>query len=340
MDFRSRHVEAIARIGTLSSSRAVAPELGYAVLDELRRVVDFAAASLSAFDPVERRHRTVANAGYDMQLLGYLESDWTRDRTFKRIYRRRWPDRMDDVPYDFRATEAYVDHLGAAGFEEGMTSCLFAPGGRFAGTLNISVVDRRAISDEARHLIGLMGPTLAQSVDLVRMPSWLPLIAPNASALGVTAEAQLVPLAEREPGPLLARERRLHELAAEHLTGQRMPTRLLWSDPELGWRAIQMINVAGNGAGLDLAVIIDEPTELPHGLTPRELDVLTLVSAGRTNRDIAEAFVVTTRTVATHIEHLLEKLGQTSRAGLAGIAIAEGLIRAPSQLLDRARHIS
>src|SRR3954447_15806181 len=45
-----------------------------------------------------------------------------------------------------------------------------------------------------------------------------------------------------------------------------------------------------------------------NGLTPRELEVLGLLVDGRSNREIARALVVTQRTVAAHIEHIMVKL--------------------------------
>jgi predicted ATPase/DNA-binding CsgD family transcriptional regulator len=52
-------------------------------------------------------------------------------------------------------------------------------------------------------------------------------------------------------------------------------------------------------------------------LTPREVEVARLVAQGRTNREIASALYVTEGTVATHIQHILTKLGYHSRAQIA-----------------------
>lgn len=49
------------------------------------------------------------------------------------------------------------------------------------------------------------------------------------------------------------------------------------------------------------------------GLTRRELDVLELVALHRTSREIADALVLSERTVEKHVEHALEKLGVHSR---------------------------
>jgi predicted ATPase/DNA-binding CsgD family transcriptional regulator/DNA-binding XRE family transcriptional regulator len=53
--------------------------------------------------------------------------------------------------------------------------------------------------------------------------------------------------------------------------------------------------------------------EQPTGLTGREQEVASLIGQGLTNRQIAEQLVITQRTVAAHVEHILEKLGFRSR---------------------------
>ncbi|POX39004.1 LuxR family transcriptional regulator [Streptomyces sp. Ru73] len=54
-------------------------------------------------------------------------------------------------------------------------------------------------------------------------------------------------------------------------------------------------------------------------LTPRERQVAALVTRGLTNREIAEKLVVSKRTVDSHIEHILAKLGFSSRAQIAAL---------------------
>ncbi len=63
----------------------------------------------------------------------------------------------------------------------------------------------------------------------------------------------------------------------------------------------------------------------PLDLTERELEVIRLVAQGRTNREIAEAFVISEKTVKTHISHILAKLELKDRTQLAIFAIREGL---------------
>lgn len=53
-----------------------------------------------------------------------------------------------------------------------------------------------------------------------------------------------------------------------------------------------------------------------HGLTAREQEVVRLICAGRTNRDIAEALAISLATVKTHVIHIFEKLGVENRASV------------------------
>ena len=56
-----------------------------------------------------------------------------------------------------------------------------------------------------------------------------------------------------------------------------------------------------------------------YQLTPRELDVLTWVAKGKTNRDIAEILGMSPRTVNKHLEHIYVKLGVETRAAAAAL---------------------
>lgn len=77
------------------------------------------------------------------------------------------------------------------------------------------------------------------------------------------------------------------------------------------------------------------PRELP--LTPRELDVLRLLSAGRSNAEIAAALHVSVETVKTHVGNVLSKLDVRDRTQAAIAAYEAGLVP-PSEEGD-ARHL-
>jgi DNA-binding CsgD family transcriptional regulator len=64
----------------------------------------------------------------------------------------------------------------------------------------------------------------------------------------------------------------------------------------------------------------------PHGLTPRELQVLRLVAAGRTNKAIAAELVLSERTVDRHVSNIFTKLGLSSRAAATAYAYEHRLV--------------
>ena len=64
---------------------------------------------------------------------------------------------------------------------------------------------------------------------------------------------------------------------------------------------------------------------LPGGLTPREAEVLRLVAAGRSNREIAAELVISEHTVARHLQNMFAKLGVSSRSGATAFAFEHDL---------------
>jgi DNA-binding NarL/FixJ family response regulator len=62
------------------------------------------------------------------------------------------------------------------------------------------------------------------------------------------------------------------------------------------------------------------------GLSPRELEVVRLVAAGRSNQAIAAELVLSEKTVARHLSNIFGKLGVSSRTAAAAFAYENGLI--------------
>jgi DNA-binding NarL/FixJ family response regulator len=62
-------------------------------------------------------------------------------------------------------------------------------------------------------------------------------------------------------------------------------------------------------------------------LTPRELATLRLLADGKANKEIANELDISERTVKTHLAHLFEKLGVTSRTEAVKVATRRGLVR-------------
>jgi len=108
----------------------------------------------------------------------------------------------------------------------------------------------------------------------------------------------------------------------------------------LGGEAVEAALTQGRALELDQAIALalgsDEPDALQldapararpaTGLTAREQQVAALLRRGMSNRQIAEQLVITERTVASHIEHILEKLGFASRHQVGPWLVEHGLL--------------
>jgi DNA-binding CsgD family transcriptional regulator len=66
-------------------------------------------------------------------------------------------------------------------------------------------------------------------------------------------------------------------------------------------------------------------SEVHADLSAREMEVLRLIAGGKSNRDIAEALVISTNTVARHVSNIFDKLGATNRTEAAAYAHRYGL---------------
>ena len=77
-------------------------------------------------------------------------------------------------------------------------------------------------------------------------------------------------------------------------------------------------------AQLDAAPLSARPDA--HGLTQRELQVLGLVAAGASNREVAERLTISEHTVARHLQNVFAKLGVSSRTAATAFALEHGLL--------------
>ncbi|MFJ6621723.1 LuxR C-terminal-related transcriptional regulator [Kitasatospora sp. NPDC091335] len=219
------------------------------VLAALSEVMEYDHASLARWDPLRRRHTTLAGS-YPDDATAYIETRLHHDPVFPVL---RSPARgglwLRDVPRQLlAASPGFRKVLSPLGVEDGVSQCLFAADGRYVGMLNVSTCRPRSAPDPARAVVTLLTESLAAAV------APRPGRPPRQAAAGPAADAG-----------------------------------------RLG------------------------------GLSPRELQVLAELTAGRTNREIAARLYITPRTVGTHVEHILAKLGLPNRAAAAARAAAGGI---------------
>jgi branched-chain amino acid transport system substrate-binding protein len=127
----------------------------------------------------------------------------------------------------------------------------------------------------------------------------------------------------------LERDLCLVAYACAVLAGELAGVRFIRIDPAGPWQAVRIQRLPRPVGAEPEALVEVVPVAPPHGLTPRELDVLTLIAGGLSNPEIAGHLGASARTVSTHVARLLAKLDQATRAGAAALAIEQGLLRLP-----------
>jgi DNA-binding NarL/FixJ family response regulator len=79
-----------------------------------------------------------------------------------------------------------------------------------------------------------------------------------------------------------------------------------------------------DAASLEREMAQDRP-ERPAGLSPREVEILRLVAAGRANREIANDLTISERTVDRHVSNIYGKIEVSTRAAATAFAYEQGL---------------
>jgi DNA-binding CsgD family transcriptional regulator len=298
----------------------------------LRDLVPCAAYALAAWDPISGsdRHRLLVSDGYSTTILDHLNDDYVRENpAFRLLHSRvpsalRWRDLARSWGIDFAGTVAAEQFLRPAGFNEGTTACLRLPGGRYTGSLHMSWESPSDATDDRRDLIERFRPVLAVACDLLGGPQAVAeTLAPDAFVVVMSARGASADLPGRDPGPQLRDDGELRMFLARQWGRQRVARRFMWIDRAGIWHRVELVGCQG-----DATVVAEQPVPPPYGLTPRELEVLHLVASGASNPEIGRRLFVSTRTVSTHVEHILAKLNCTSRTRLAVHAAEEGLLSA------------
>lgn len=224
----------------------------------------------------------------------------------------------------------WAECLIPSGVHEGLGLALFAPAGRHVGHVAVLYGEQDPPSPAIRRTPARLGPVLAHGVD--------PLSSFLASARAVRGATAGVVLHED------GRCQRLPRLPADGLLLKGSPvvaeararmedghvySSFLW--PVGGHHApgghvrVTVLAGADGGTPAPRSLVLLSPAVDLHGLTPRELQVLGLLVDGCSNGEIARRLVITVRTVATHVEHLLLKLGTANRTHAAVRAERDGL---------------
>lgn len=319
-------LHAVARVGELAGEVGDPDLHADEAIEAMAQVVHCDAVALSTWDPAHGTHRHVAARGYPEHLVRFANGPgMLEDPGYLHCRAVGGALRQCDVPGS-QTHHLVTDVLAPAGYGEGMTVCLWTRDGRYTGMINVSVQDDRPQSETDRLLLTVLAASAARLVDPTRsLRTAVAVLEPGTAAvvLGDDGSPSVLPghpehaLLEPGSGVLQAARRRA-------------PTRpgvevFLWRS-DAGLHRVTAVRVSGTGEHGPSLVVGTAPADVP--LTTRELEVLTELATGATNPQIAERLVVTRHTIARHIEHILEKLGVSTRSAAAATAIRDGLLLA------------
>ena len=296
------------------------------IFAQLQRVVHQDAAALLAWDPLAGGHVVIGSSTYDSATLTGLGEPYARTDPYQRMLSTHHPLRINDLPYDYRKTALYQEVLRPAGFGDGMSACLFAGNGAYAGMLHMSAESPTAFASRHVLLVGALTASLGQLCSLRRLRSTLLPTDEVARASLVDHAGRPRSVDEFEPAtcvedPAFLRfAERLLKTRSRVLSG-------VWPVHE-GWVSLKVECVQDPLLEHLTALLVTEsPWQPSYGLSVRELDILNGLAQGASNQRIASERSISVRTVTTHVERILVKLGQESRAGAAAKAAREGLLR-------------
>ncbi|MFM9608206.1 helix-turn-helix transcriptional regulator [Streptomyces sp. V2] len=319
---------AATRIGMLTRERDPASACEQA-LRELAGALPLDAATLLSVHPVTGVHVQVAGIGYTAEVSRALAAEFVTTPWYRNVVGRELPPSISEDTEDpvelgprFRQGWFYAERVRPAGFRDGVTGAL-RHRGRLVGLVHLSTVGADAYGLEARRLLASVIPALGALADPVaREADRLP---EHGSASLVTPDGALR-LPGREPVRALD-DPELRALLRVFAGSGGRRLRLLWPVDGTWYRVTFHRQRPGAGLVAGAVLVHGVPTEMPYGLSARELDVLTRAATGQTNRAIAQALFLSPRTVHSHVEHLLRKTGASSRAEATALALRDGLLR-------------
>lgn len=213
------------------------------------------------------------------------------------------------------------------------TIALVASDRRRVGLLALTFRDDRSPTAQHRLLLRQLSPVIAGAIDPMQTLLGIAGLVerPIAGSL-IRRDGTTEPFPGLEAaGPLCLREPRLMTLADAALAAGRLHSSFIWpkGPPGRGQVRTTVLACPHDGPPSVRGMVLLSPPGHLHGLTARELEIMGLVVYGYSNKEMSETLFLSRRTVATHMEHILEKLDVATRTLAAVRADREGLYVPP-----------
>jgi DNA-binding CsgD family transcriptional regulator len=318
----------LARIASESGD----PEArAYRVLDLLRRLVPFEAASIHLVDAHRRAFMPLATRGYDAPTQDHLNGMiFVEEVETVAVNRLRQPLSFRNLPLPRPELRTWTEYPEQAGLRPSVWVGLFQPDGRQLGLLTMQTENWDEPTDATCDFLGLLAPAITNAVDPMRgVVTVASMVAGAFAGIVTTRPGCAAPLPGLPAHRLIAADSAVLAAVERQLVDdQRCISFLCPYTTDNGHDDhVRITALACAPEPPDqptTAVVVSPPGHL-CGLTGRELEILGFVVEGWPNSQIAGDLYITERTVAAHIEHILAKLGVANRTLAAVRALRSGL---------------
>lgn len=298
---------ALAEIGQILAADRNRQQLYENIIEVIRGATQCSAIALAQYNSISGQHQTLCNIGYVSPVLDHL-NNWfvAHDEVYRymRTHDSR-PLRWKDMPFVYEAMYSATKVFKPAGFQEGVSVCLYNTMGSYTGSLHISSVQREFATDDAMRLLEATQRIVGSAVD------W-------SQGLGDLEHKGLrVALIDANNYQvLLSQDDGLYSL---------FDTFFHRADPlDLNTMPVRSFLVSGTHSAsvsahyVESAVILNIKRQaVPYGLTARELDVASILIQGKTNEEIAHCLGMANKTAAHHVSNIIQKLACRTRTEAA-----------------------
>jgi DNA-binding CsgD family transcriptional regulator len=298
------------------------------LVERLDRWLCVDAIWLTLCDPQSHLYAAVGSAGLERVVLHRLSRPTgASEAPYGERGRSRHAISVTELPAPAEALPTWADCVLPTDLRDGLGVPLPDPAGGDLGTLSLLFPSSRPPSPRLRDQLDEVAPVLARGVSPMHS-----LLAAARLVRGATAGILLLrdgtthPLPGTGDDPLLVEDARVAEVARRVLLAGQVFRSFLWPTPGTGpvdHARLTVIAATDAPPCVLGAVLVTHHAEC-RGLTPRELEVLGLLIAGRSNQQISSRLAIAPRTVATHVEHILQKLDVPTRTQAAVRASREG----------------
>ncbi len=328
-----RNSPPLDEMNAIADSSAPLRDRADAFLGRLRGGTTHDAAWLSVSDHRLGAHAVVGTSGLDRSVTEVLERQATAGWTTAGGASAHGPPlRLSDLPGALPDGTLWDECLAPAGFRGGVGAVLRDASGDQTGFLALLHRDRRPSTEGTRLLLERLAPVVTRGLSPMHSLLGAARMVPDARAgVALVREGGTCTLPGMADHPLLRPGSPVVRAAARGLAVGQVSRSFLWpTDGTADGGHVRLTVLATSEVSRfvrGLLLLTAEPDCLT--LTPRELEVLGLLTSGASNQQISRSLAVTLGTVATHVEHVMRKLDAPSRTLAAVRAEREGLYVPP-----------